>query len=140
MKNPNLNQLYLLIENNKNHQLNRFVDNNDFLFLFLQHLKELYQQSGYTFKVLDPFFEPNFIEEQDSTISINDIEIGDICLLCNSFLEPSSLVYYSPSGFLEVNFMDFEEFETLSISDYIVLLHEVSAMLIGQFLLYKKAI
>lgn len=138
LPNPNLSQLTLLLNNNKDSYISKFIKIEDFIFTFLNHLQEYFQASNNKFKILEPLLDPEIELEQKTIVGINDTEIGEIHLLSNSLLSYSSLVYYSPSGLLEVHILDYEDYYELKISEYIILLNEFAYMIEGEKNLYEK--
>lgn len=138
MKNPNLSQLLFLLNNQKNPNVSKIIPKEDFAFVFIDHLTEHFSKNHMTFRILVPFIDPEMEKEQETVLSIDGIEVGELHLLFNSFFDDSSLVYYSPSGLLEIILVEFDSYEDFSVSDYILLLNEVGALLIGEKHLYQS--
>lgn len=137
MKNPNLQQINFLLKNKPDVSLYKIIDENNFINIFLSHLTELFTEWEYAFSISEPFLDHSFTNEQSTLLYLNDIEIGDLFLFNNSFLPETSLVYYSPSGFLETNLLTLEDVKEMQVSDYIVFVYEFASLLLGQFILYK---
>lgn len=138
MNNPNLSQLLFLLNNQKNPNVSKVIPKEDFAFSFIDHLTEHFSKNRMEFRILIPFIDPELEKEQETVLAIDGIEVGELHLLFNSFFDDSSLVYYSPSGLMELFLMEFENYEDFSLSDYILLLNEFAALLIGEKLLYQN--
>jgi hypothetical protein len=138
VKNPNLSQLIFLLNNDKNAYLAKYVSKEDFLFVFIEHLIEFFKKNKSEFNILEPLLDPILEKEQQTILSVDGIEVGELHLLFNSFFDESSLVYYSPSGLLELNLFEFEDYIEFEISDYILLINEFAALLMGEKNLYQK--
>jgi ABC-type cobalt transport system substrate-binding protein len=104
----------------------------------LNHLKENFQLQSKEFKVLEPFIDPIFEENSGSSISLNGVEVGEISLLYNSNFGESSLIYFSPSGLIESLVFNFEDFYEYTVSDYLLIIYELTGIIESQLKLYKN--
>ena len=138
MKNPNLSQLHFYTQHHQEAYLHLFIEEETFIFSFLNHLTEYFRKHQATFRILEPLLDPSMAQEQQTVLSVDGVEVGELHLLFNSFFNESSLVYYSPSGLLELFLLEYEDYKTLTCSDYLLLLHEFSALLSGEKELYNK--
>lgn len=138
MKNPTLSQLHLIAHHRKEAMLHALIPEEEFIFSFLNHLTEHFQQQQALFRILEPLLDPSMVQEQETVLSVDGVEVGELHLLFNSFFDESSLVYYSPSGLLELFLLEYEDYETLTCSDYLLLIHEFAALLNGEKMLYEK--
>jgi len=136
---PNFPQLSFFLQNEPDFPIHKLIERDYFFIAFIEHIKEHFHYLQKQFTILVPLLDPFFEEkEQKTTLSLDQIELGELCLLFNSISTNSSLVYSSTSGLLETIVFDYKDYETLSISKYIVLLHEFSAMILGEQLLYQQ--
>lgn len=138
MKNPNLFQLLFLLRNDKDDFLSRIFDKDEFIFSFIEHLTQHFEKIDMSFTILEPLLDPEIESEQQTVLSIDNVEVGELYLICNSFSDESSLVYYSPSGLIESYILDYDDFEEFKISDYVLLLNEFGNYLLGEKMLYQK--
>lgn len=134
----NLQQVMLLLSNDKNKSIETICSKQDFIFLFLNHLSEYFSSYNMKFKILEPLLDPEFKEEQQTVLSIDNVEVGELFLNINSFSDESSLVYYSPSGLIESIVFDYDKFENYPLSDYLLLVHDFSSYLYGEKNLKNK--
>lgn len=109
-----------------------------FIFSFLEHLTEHFNKQNMVFRILEPLLDPEMEKEQQTVLAINQIEVGELHLLFNSIFDETSLVYYSPSGLMELYLLDFHEYESYKLSDYMLLLNEFGALIYGEKLLYDR--
>lgn len=138
MINPNLSQLHMYVLHNQEAYLHSFIEEEEFIFSFLKHITEHFQQHHALFRILEPLLDPSMTDEQQTVLSIDGVEVGELHLIFNSFFNQSSLVYYSPSGLLELFLLEYEDYKNLSCSDYLLLIHEFCALLSGEKTLYEK--
>lgn len=135
---PSLSQLSLIVKNDTDFRLSKLVEKEYFIVAFVEHLKEHFKQINRHFSILIPLLDPCFEEEQYTTISVDGLELGELCLIHNSLTDNSSLVYSSTSGLLETIIFDSSDYEDTSISEYLLMLHEFSSIIIGESVLYKE--
>lgn len=135
---PNLEQMSFVLKNDTDFRLDKLLHKDYFIVAFVEHLKEYFEQIEKRFSILIPLLDPSFGEEQLTTIALDGVELGDFHLLNNSVNEAASLVYSSTSGLLETSIVDFSIYEELHVSDYLLLLHEFSSMIVGESILYKE--
>lgn len=138
MKNPTLSQLHFYTHRNQETYLHSLIEEEEFIFSFLKHLMEYFQQHHAHFRILEPLLDPSMTPEQETVLCIDGVEVGELHLLFNSIFNVSSLVYYSPSGLLELFLLEFEDYKNLTCSDYLLLIHEFSALLMGEKNLYEQ--
>lgn len=138
VKKLNLSQMLFLLNNQKDSRINTYIEENDFIFVFIDHLSELFSKSNQTFKILEPLLDPELDNEQQTVLSLDSVEVGELHLISNSFFDDASLVYYSPSGLLELYIIEFDNYPSLLLSEYILLLNEFASVLIGEKQLYEK--
>ena len=136
MKNPTLSQLHLTARHRPAAVLHAMIAEEEFIFSFLTHLTEHFQQQRVVFRVLQPLLDPSMVQEQETVLSIDGVEVGELHLLFHSIFNESSLVYYSPSGLLELFLFEYEDYETLTCADYLLIIHEFAALLQGEKNLY----
>lgn len=137
MKNPNFLQLSFLSRNKPNLKLYKYIDAQNFIYIFLEHLKEVFREKEIPFKILQPLLDPTFQEDKETVFSLSGVEVGSLNLLYNSNFGESSLIYFSPSGLLEVLLLNYEEFFHYTISDYVLVVSEFSSILQSQYDLYQ---
>lgn len=137
---PNLNQLLLLADNKKNVPLEKLFNKDYFFIMFIEHLYEHFSFMNRHFQILEPLLDPELDDEQFTTVALDDIELGEVSLLNNSFFDVSSLVYSSPTRLIQSTLLDFEQFDRLTLSDYLSIMNEFSAILIGEKIYYEKRI
>lgn len=134
----NLAQYHLLLQNNTDLPLSQILPLEDFLITFITHLNELFQESELTFKNLEPIITDIPEANQETTLSLNDIELGELFLIHDSSYLDTSLVYYSPYGLIESTIFRYEDYNNFSISDYVILVKEFSSHLLGEYLMYSQ--
>lgn len=133
---PNIPQLIFKAQGSKKKLISGFVEDKEFIFFLLSHLKNYFNDLDLNFSLTDPLLDPTLETEQNSSLTLNGFEIGEISLNYNSIFDEVSLVYYSSSGFLKTTIIDSDSFERLTINDYLILLHEFSAILRSEYDLY----
>lgn len=140
MKNHlNFSQLLFLSRNGANEFLHKYFDFPHLIDSFFSHMKDFFLSSEIQFDILHPFWSTELTKEtQSSQISINGCPLGELFILHHSVYDKSSLVYYSSTGLLEITVLSENLFHEYSINDYIALIHELSAMLIGEKAFYEQ--
>jgi len=135
---PSFSQLSLILKNDTDFKLSKLVDKDYFIVAFVEHMKEHFKNMKKQFSILTPLLDPCFEEEQCTTIFLDEIELGELCLIHNSVTEISSLVYSSSSGLIEIVIFESSDYEETTVSDYLLMMHEFSSMIVGEHLLYKE--
>lgn len=133
-----LAQLHLLLQNETNNPLNRYIPQNELFVTFLVHLHDFFSQSGASFQNLQPVWLDMQDTKQETAIALNGIELGELFLLHDSSSLDTSLVYYSPYATIESILLQFSAYEEYLLSDYVILLREFAFHLYGEYLLYKE--
>lgn len=134
---PNIPQLIFQASHKKDKLVSDFVEDKYFIFFLVSHVKSYFDDINVNFRLSTPFLDPTLDIEQQSHLSLNDFEIGEISLNYNSVFDEVTLVYSSASGLLKTYLIDSDSFKTLTIAQYLVILHEFSAMLRSEFDLYN---
>lgn len=137
MNHTNFHQVLLLLDNQPHRLIHELFTKEEFFITFLYHLHENFSLMNVSFGVLEPLLEFELDQEQQTAISIDQIEVGVISLLKNSFFDVFSLVYSSTTKKIQFSILEFDRFEELTIFDYHTLVTEVSSVLIGEKLFYK---
>jgi hypothetical protein len=134
----NLSQLTMMVANSKDLELSKVIDEKTLIFSFINHLKDYFSKTDQKFLLLEPLLDEELDSEQQTVLSIDGIEVGELLLLTNSFFEGSSLVHYSPSGLIESTLINSTLFHHYKVSDYLLMIHEFASVLLAEKLLYKK--
>jgi hypothetical protein len=83
-------------------------------------------QTNREFSILEPLLDSYFIEDKSTTLSLDNVELGEF------HITESSLIYYSPSGLIESLVFNYEDYPILTIGDYTLILFEFCAHLFGE--------
>lgn len=138
MKNVlNLSQLLFLSHNGNNELISNYFDFDFLLDSFFTHIQDFFDSSNMTLHIHTPLWSHELSSDSQTTpISLNNTELGNLSILHPSIYEISSLVYNSSTGLLEIIILSEQLFLSYSINDYLSILNEFAAMLIGEKAFY----